>query len=219
MIVRLRGRIVSEGPDRVVIDAQGVGYEVVVPPYQLRALRAEHLRGDDPTARLDALGREIDLHVFHHVPEHKPVPVLFGFLDANERRFFELLAGVSRFGPMAAAKSMVISVPDYATLILTRDVGALRRLPGIGTSKADQIIAELRSKVHGFAMMPRHELPLPEETPETELARQLVVALEDFGYRRHEAESMARAAMEAAPSAKAVDDLFPVVWEIHRRGS
>jgi Holliday junction DNA helicase RuvA len=217
VIGRLEGRVVDEQGDRVVLDVGGVGYEIIVPPYQMQALRARHLPPDDPKARLTEPPAVVSLFIFHHVPERKPVPVLFGFNDAMERRFFEMLAGVSRFGPMAATKAMVIPVPDFASRIMTRDTRALSQLPGIGTGKAEQIIAQLRSKMALFAMMPKEELPAPVAEETEDFVVQAQIALEDLGYKAGEAERLIRAAREADGTAATVEELLDAVWTLSRK--
>ncbi|MFN3649627.1 MAG: Holliday junction branch migration protein RuvA [Armatimonadota bacterium] len=216
MIARLTGRVIDEEGDRLILDVGGVGYEVIVPPHQMKALRARHLPADDPKARLSTHPESVSLFIHYHVPERKPVPVMYGFNDALERRFFEMLAGVSRFGPMAAAKSMTISVPEYASRIMTRDVKALTALPGIGAGKAEQLIAALRGKMALFAMMPEEKLPERALEPAEEWVVQAQIALEDLGYRSHEAEQMLRAAREAKPQADTLEKLLDAVWTQHR---
>lgn len=216
MIGWLEGRVVDEQADRLVISVGGLGYEVVVPPYQLQVLRARHLPADEPKARLAGMEQPLALHIHHHVPERKPVPVLFGFNEANERRFFELLASVSRFGPMAATKSMIISVPDYASRIMTRDVRGLTALPGIGAGKAEQVIAQLRGKMALFAMMPQEKLPERQQAAADDALLQAQIALEDLGYRPHEADQMLRTAREKRPGAATLEELLDAVWTLHR---
>jgi Holliday junction DNA helicase RuvA len=214
MICRLKGTVLAEIEDRVILEVAGVGYEVILPPYQLRLLRSKHVPAEDPKARL--VGREVEIHIYHHVPERKPVPVLFGFCSSEERRFFELLAGVSRFGPMAGARSMVVPVPEYASLIMTRDARGLSKLPGIGVGKADQIIAQLRAKVALFTMIPQEALPEEAPAAAEEFVLQAQIALEDLGYRPHEAEAMVRAAREQEPGASSVEELVAAVWAARR---
>jgi Holliday junction DNA helicase RuvA len=216
VISKLDGKAVEEEEDRLVVDVGGVGYEVIVPPFQMKALRSRLLPPEDPRARLTDSGIRVTLHIYHHVPERKPVPVLFGFNDPKERRFFELLAGVSRFGPMAAAKSMVVSVPEYASRIMTRDTRGLTQLPGIGAGKAEQIIAQLRSKVALFAMMPDEKLPERPVAEADDLSLRAQIALEDLGHKPAEAEAMVRAAREARPKAESVEELLEAVWSLNR---
>jgi len=217
MIGMIRGTVIDEEDDRLVVDVGGVGYEVNVPPYQLKALRAKHLAPDDPKARLVTCGETVSLHIFHHATQNNPRPTLYGFNDLGERRFFELLTSVSGFGPVAAAKSMTISVPEYAGHIMTRDTRALSRLPGIGPAKAEQMIAKLRQKMALFAMMPRESLPERPASPAAEFEVRAQVALEDLGYKAKEAERMIEQARAASPQATTVEALLEAVWSLERK--
>jgi len=212
MIASLRGQVVDEQADRVVLEVGGVGYEVVVPAHQMKALRARCLPAEDPKARLTDPEVEVSLFIYQHATERNPVPVLFGFNDPNERRFFELLTTVSGFGPVAAAKSMIISVPEYASRIMTRDTRALSKLPGIGSAKAEQMIAKLRSKMALFAMMPQEDLPERPVLPADEWVMQAQIALEDLGYRTAEAEQLIDAARRARPEIASLEELLDAVW-------
>lgn len=216
MIGMIRGTVIDEEDERLVVDVGGVGYEVNVPPYQLQALRAKHLPPDDPKARLVTCGQTVSLHIFHHATQNNPRPTLYGFNELGERRFFELLTSVSGFGPVAAAKSMTIPVPDYAGHIMTRDTRALCRLPGIGAAKAEQMIAKLRQKMALFAMMPRETLPERPAGPAADFEVKAQVALEDLGYRPREAEQMIAAARAAQPGAATVEALLEAVWSLER---
>ncbi len=216
MIGRLHGCVVDEEADRVVIDIGGIGYEVVVPPYQMKVLRARYLPADDPKARLMNLDTPVSLYIHHHASERNPLPTLYGFNEANERRFFVLLIGISRFGPTAAAKSMIVSVPDYASKIMTRDVRALSKLPGIGAAKAEQMIAALRSKVALFAMMTEEKLPEAPVGAQDSAALQAQIALEDLGFKGADAEAIVQTARNRKPDAATVEELLDVVWAIQR---
>lgn len=216
MIARLEGQVVEEQSDRIILDVAGIGYEVVVPDYQMKALRARSLPAEDPRARLTDRGIGVALFIHQHATERNPVPMLIGFNDQNERRFFELLLTVSGFGPVAAAKSMVISVPEYAGRIMTRDTRALSKLPGIGPAKAEQMIAKLRSKVALFAMMPDEKLPDRPVLAAEEFVLQAQVALEDLGYRPAEAGQMIDRARDSRPAISTLEELLDAVWALSR---
>ncbi len=216
MIARLRGRVVEEEDDRLTLDVGGVGYEVLVPPYPLKSLRARTLPPEDLRARLVDHPEPITLSIHFHASERNPEPTLYGFNDTHERRFFALLCGVSRFGPSAAAKSMVIAVSEYAGLIMTRDVRGLSKLPGIGAGKAEQLIAGLRSKVALFAMLPAESLPDRPSLPIDHVAAAVQVALEDLGYKAAEAGALVARARQQQPNVDSPEGLLDVVWTITR---
>jgi Holliday junction DNA helicase RuvA len=183
----------------------------------LKALRGKHLAADDPKARLQTCGQTVALHIFHHATQNNPKPSLHGFNELAERRFFELLTSVSGFGPVAAAKSMTVSVPEYASRIMTRDTRGLSQLPGIGATKAEQMIAKLRNKMALFAMMPDERVPDRPAASVEDFELKAQVALEDLGYKAREAERMIAEARRADPRAATVEALLEAVWSLERK--
>lgn len=215
MIGMLTGQVIEERDGRLVLNVGGVGYEVNVPSHQLKALESRVLDAEDPKARLTTLETPVTLYIHHHATERNPLPQLFGFNDLNERRFFELLLTVSGMGPVAAAKTMTISVPEYASRIMTRDYKALAQLPGIGTAKAEQIVAKLRSKMALFALM--QEDKIKERRPAAEeFVQMALIALEDLGYKPAEAEHLVEEARKANPKTMTVEDLLSEVWALNK---
>ncbi|MBI3912047.1 MAG: Holliday junction branch migration protein RuvA [Armatimonadetes bacterium] len=217
MIARLQGPIVADLEDRVILDVAGVGYEVIIPPYPMRALRARLGGNGARPARLEEHADPVTLFIYHHVAEHQPIPVLFGFNHLEERAFFERLITVKNLGPTAAAKTMTISVRRYATLIQTNDLRGLCQLPGIGASKAQHIVATLRGKVALFALAPEEELPEPAVAAEPDCVAQARTALEALGYRAAEADALLRTAREQKPEAASVEELLEAVWAAQRK--
>jgi Holliday junction DNA helicase RuvA len=218
MIARLVGRVVEEEGLHLVVEAAGVGYEVTVPPYPLKVLRARLLPGGDPRARLAGCAEPVTLHVFAHATERDPLPTLYGFNEAAERRFFALLTTVPRLGPAVAARAFTLSAGEIATRIMTRDVAGLCELPGIGTAKAEEIIARLRGRVALYALLPAEEVP-EQAFPQAAAAEQeALVALEELGYRPTEVERLLAAARRAQPEAATVEELLAAVWAQARKG-
>jgi Holliday junction DNA helicase RuvA len=131
--------------DRVVIEAGGVGYEVVLPPVVQHALVGAVASHGDGAA-------EVTLEVHYHATQNQPSPVLIGFLSGLDKEFFEKLITVKDVGPLVAARSLAAPVAEIAAAIARQDEAYLRRLPGIGPQKAKNIVAQLSSKVAKFAL-------------------------------------------------------------------
>ena len=132
MIAMVRGTLIETGPDSVVVEAGGIGYEV-------------HLTG---TARLGlpSIGAELRLYTHHHVRED--AQILYGFSSAAERQVFVLLMTVKGVGPkVALAMLSNLSGPALAAALLKRDSAALSRLPGVGKKLAERLGVELSDKV------------------------------------------------------------------------
>ena len=161
MIARLRGDLVEKGPDRVVIDVAGVGYDIAVTPATVAAL--------------PAVGQAAVLHTHLHVRED--IMALYGFASADERDIFQILIGVSGVGPkLALAVLATVSPNDLRSVVLAEDVAALTAVPGIGQRSAQKLLLELKPKLD----MP--DSPLQPGTARAEVRE----ALEGLGYQSGE---------------------------------
>jgi Holliday junction DNA helicase RuvA len=115
----------------VIVDCNGVGYEVTCSAYTLAALPASDAR--------------VVLRVFTQVRENEIA--LFGFIDQQERALFDLLITVKNVGPSTAIAMLSGSSPrDIATLIARQDVPGLVRIKGIGKKTAELLVVELHEK-------------------------------------------------------------------------
>jgi Holliday junction DNA helicase RuvA len=132
MIGSLRGTVQARRPDNVIIDVNGVGYQVNVPLNILANLPEE--------------GNEVFLHIYTHVRED--ALQLFGFTSENEKKIFMVLLGISGIGPKMALNILSgLSYEDFLTALDTEDVAMLCRIPGLGKKTAHRLILELREKL------------------------------------------------------------------------
>lgn len=134
MIVRLRGKVWESYPNRLVVDAGGVGYEVLVPHSSMDRLNPVE-------------GTEIELRTYHHIRENGQQ--LFGFATEEERDLFLLLIGrVSGIGP-AIALAVLNGMPAgrFKACVAEGDSGSLAKIKGLGKKTAERIILELKDKV------------------------------------------------------------------------
>ena len=131
MIARLEGVLIERDPPRVVVDCNGIGYEVVCSAYTLAGLPAD--------------GERVTLRVFTHATENRVA--LFGFHEAQERALFDLLITVKNVGPTTAIAILSGSSPhDMARLIAREDVTGLTRIKGVGKKTAELLVVELHEK-------------------------------------------------------------------------
>lgn len=130
MIARLEGTLIRDG-NQIIVDCNGVGYEVTCSAYTIAALPAH--------------GERVALRVFTQVRETEIA--LFGFIDAQERGLFDLLITVKNVGPSTAIAILSGASPrDIAALIAREDVPGLTRIKGIGKKTAELLVVELREK-------------------------------------------------------------------------
>jgi Holliday junction DNA helicase RuvA len=193
MIAHLRGRLLTKEPNRAILEAAGVGYELAIsiPTY----------------SELPNAGAEVSLHVHTHVRED--AIALFGFLRSDEKRLFEKLIAVSGIGPKLAITILSGMSADFlVTAIRANDLAALTKVPGIGKKTAERMVLELRDKLDAFTAAPAK----PAATP---VADDVLSALVNLGYQEAAAEK-AIAAVNGSQRAS-FDALFKAAMAQLRR--
>jgi Holliday junction DNA helicase RuvA len=169
VIAHLRGKLAQKDPARVIVDVNGVGYEVFVPLTTFSVL---------PDA-----GAEVSIDVHTHVRED--LIALYGFSTRRERAIFEKLMTISGIGPKLAVTILSGgSVEDLVTAIKRSDLARLTAIPGVGKKTAERIVLELKDKLQDFAEAPA----------KSSIEMDVLSALENLGYNRALAEAaLARA--------------------------
>ena len=178
MIGRLTGKVTQEDDGNVVIDVNGVGYELVVP------------LGTIGRAPVDADGRST-LYVHTHVRED--IFSLFGFASEGDRVAFRTLIGVSSVGPKTAiAVLSALPAPDLGQAIARKELGKLTSITGIGKKTAERLLLELKDKVAILeAAGPRGTAAAnaaPVSAAPSSTGDLLARALVNMGYRQGEAD-------------------------------
>jgi Holliday junction DNA helicase RuvA len=198
----------------VVLDVGGVGYEVMLPAIEAKALRTRlHREEEGATAE-----PEVALWTYYHVAERQPRPTLIGFHERQNREFYELLLSVADIGPSIAARSMTIPVCDYASAIESRDVRVLGTLPGIGKRKAEQLVASLKGKVLSFALLPPPDIEEVPEAATEDFIGDVETVLEGLGHKRVEAVRMIEAARRRRPDLLTAQELLEEIWRGEQAG-
>ncbi len=198
MIAWLEGVLREKAPTRIVVDVQGVGYELLIPLSTFGEL-------PDP-------GKTVSLQVHTHVRED--ALQLFGFASALERATFELLIKASRVGPKLAQTILSgISARVLVGAIRDGEVGVLRSVPGIGAKMAERIVVELRDRAGelcGAKLGPETSAsadPLRASSVERD---QVLSALVNLGYPRARAERVSDAAAEEAGEGASIETLIRI---------
>lgn len=178
MIGRLTGKVTQEDDGNVVIDVNGVGYELVVP------------LGTIGRAPVDEGGRST-LYVHTHVRED--IFSLFGFASEGDRVAFRTLIGVSSVGPKTAiAVLSALPAPDLGQAIARKELGKLTSITGIGKKTAERLLLELKDKVAILeAAGPRGNAAAnaaPVGPAASSTGDLLARALVNMGYRQGEAD-------------------------------
>jgi Holliday junction DNA helicase RuvA len=179
MIAFLRGRVIDKHPNRLIVDVQGVGYEVHVP------LSTYYEVGEE--------GAEVSLRVHTHVRED--ALALYGFATALELDLFDRLISISGIGPkLALAVLSGIEPPDLVGAIERGDLARLTAIPGVGKKTSERIVLELRDR------LPRaHTAAVPAGGVAADglvVRDDLLSALMNLGYHRPLAEKAVDAALK-----------------------
>jgi Holliday junction DNA helicase RuvA len=186
MIGRLEGKLAEKTPEAVLVDANGVGYDVRIPLSTFLELPDE--------------GKIVRFRVHTYVREDQLQ--LFGFLSEQERSLFRLFLSVSGVGPrLALALLSGLPVARVVQAIRQGDLAALRGIPGVGNKTAERILVELRDKVGRLEGL--EPLTLAGEAEEA-----TVSALVNLGYSRGQAEKAVSVALEQLDDAPAIEDLI-----------
>ena len=197
MIASLRGTLIHIAPNRLIVEAGGVGYDV--------AFCASGLK------QLPELGAEVFLHIFTKVRED--AIELFGFIDPQEKELFIVLIGVSGIGPKVAMNLLAVASPaDLAQAVLTDDLRRLTAMPGIGKKTAERLCLELKDKIQGFAELASH----PQQTPvgaeaADQVADDVVSALTNLGYPATQAKEALHRVRQALPPGQPAPPLAEIL--------
>jgi Holliday junction DNA helicase RuvA len=204
MIAKVKGTLIARDDNSIVVEAAGLGYEVLVPVVVGKALEAK------------PLGESLSLETIYYlsVEQTRATPILIGFENTIEKEFFEKLLTVPKMGPRAVLNCFARPVSTIARAIETADYALLQTLPGIGKQKAREMVASLQGKVAKFALMQDDELKqrlsTPQPTPDiADEALQLLVML---GHKRADAERLVREALIAEPAAPDSEALVRVIY-------
>ena len=198
MIGFLRGRVLDRQPNRVIVDVQGVGYEVIVP------LSTFYEIGDE--------GSEVALRVHTHVREE--ALQLYGFRTALEQQLFERLIAISGIGPkLAIAVLSGIETRELVVAVQRGDVARLTRVPGVGRKTSERIVLELKDRLAGLAVPV--EAPVEANT-DGRLRDDLLSALQNLGYHRPVAEKAIDASLAAQGDANFEQALRGALRELMR---
>ena len=203
MISRITGKIVERGNNYLIIDINGICYQVLLPATVIQRVD-ENIDGDGL----------ISLKTFHYLQTEpaKSIPVLIGFFNDVEKDFFEIFITVSGIGPRAALKALNKPISEIARAIDEEDLSFLKTLPGIGEQRAREIIAKLKNKVGRFGLIQDSgsgEI-LVKAKDITEEALAVLMQLE---YKKAEAMNMIKKALSLSPGTQTTEELLNLVYK------
>lgn len=175
MIASLRGKITLKQDDFIILDVAGVGYKIVCPSFVLQSLKVKE-----------------ESCLFTHLHVSQDRVALYGFLEHQELKFFEMLISISGIGPKAALGILALApVKTLKEAIAGENLSLLTKVSGIGKKTAARIILELKSKLKGEKL-----------GPAAEGLEEAIEALVGLGYSISQARESLRKVPESAKTAE-----------------
>ena len=186
MITQIKGRLEEKSPTYVVIDCQGIGYEVNISLHTY-----------------SQLGQDENIKLFTHLQIREDSHTLFGFFTPMERSVFRLLLSVSGIGA-STARTMLSSLEpqQIQRAIVNEDLATIKSIKGIGLKTAQRVLIELKDK-----MMSLFEGEEIQSFTNNTIKEEALSALEVLGYSRKQSEKVIDNAIQAAPESS-VEELI-----------
>ena len=175
MYAYIKGILAEITEDAIIVENQGIGYEIAVPGQVFDYL--------------PSVGEEVKIYTYHYVRED--AILLYGFLTKEDVRIFKMLIGVSGIGPKGALAILsVLSTDDLRFAILGDDAKAIAKAPGVGAKTAQRVIIELKEKLSledAFEQKLANQAQKAELNPAVGVKNEAILALTSLGYSQSEA--------------------------------
>lgn len=175
MYAYIKGILAEITEDAIIVENQGIGYEIAVPGQVFDYL--------------PSVGEEVKIYTYHYVRED--AILLYGFLTKEDVRIFKMLIGVSGIGPKGALSILsVLSTDDLRFAILGDDAKAIAKAPGVGAKTAQRVIIELKDKLSledAFEQKLANQAQKAELNPAVGVKNETILALTSLGYSQSEA--------------------------------
>ena len=175
MYAYIKGILAEITEDAIIVENQGIGYEIAVPGQVFDYL--------------PSVGEEVKIYTYHYVRED--AILLYGFLTKEDVLIFKMLIGVSGIGPKGALSILsVLSTDDLRFAILGDDAKAIAKAPGVGAKIAQRVIIELKDKLSledAFEQKLANQAQKAELNPAVGVKNEAILALTSLGYSQSEA--------------------------------
>lgn len=178
MIGQLRGILLEKQPPSLLLEVNGVGYEIDAPMSTFY--------------RLPEIGQEIKL--FTHFVVREDAHCLFGFYSQEERSLFRALLKVNGVGPRLGLTILSSVEPDeFVRCVVNNDATSLTKIPGIGKKTAERLLIEMRDKLSSWqspSLTDKDLAKIPQTGPRNQMIQDAVAALISLGYKPQEASRL-----------------------------
>lgn len=200
MYAHISGTVNEILPDRAIIEAAGVGYELFCSNQTLKGL---------------TVGAQAKLYTHFHISMSQDTMALYGFGSKEERAMFCRLISVTRVGPKLALSVLgVLSVQDITLAILTENAAAFDKVPGMGRKTAARVLLELKEKVSNDDLSAEASAPAAS-AGNMDIRSEAIAALVSLGY---DGVTAGRAVAAVEDCARVEDMITNALREIARKG-
>lgn len=170
MYAYIKGSLEVKSNLYIIVETGGIGYQIYMPQKAIE--------------KLGEIGSQVKIYTHYHVREDNIS--LYGFINQEELRMFELLLSVSGIGAKSAISMLSeVSPSSFALSVITNDVSKLVKIPGIGKKTAARIVLELKDKLKTETATEKPE-KIVEINQGEEKVDELIAALQVLGYTRYE---------------------------------
>ena len=179
MITQIKGRLVEKTPTYLVIDCNGIGYEVNISLNTFSSISSEE-----------------NIQLFTHLQIREDAHILYGFFTIVERTVFRLLISISGIGTSTARTMLSSLTPnEIQQAIIAEDVPKIQGIKGIGLKTAQRVIIELKDKIKSLHGM--EEIPIAKSNT---IKEETLSALDVLGYSRKQSEKLVDNIIQSQPS-------------------
>ena len=186
MITQIKGKLVEKNPTQVVVDCNGIGYEINISLYTFSSLSSDE-----------------NIKLFTHLQVREDAHILYGFFSVLERAVFRLLISVSGIGTSTARTMLSSLTPvEIQQAIGTEDVATIQGVKGIGLKTAQRVIIELKDKIK--SLQGADEIPVFKSNT---IKEETLSALEVLGYSRKASEKVVDKLIQGDPDSS-VEELI-----------
>jgi Holliday junction DNA helicase RuvA len=190
MIAHLSGRLLGKQPNQVIVDVNGVGYEVNIP------ISTFYEVGE--------VGHAVQLQIYTHVRED--TIALYGFKTSKEKMVFEHLTSISGIGPRLGITILSgMPVDELVFAIRQSNLARLTSIPGVGKKTAERLVVELRDKLSKFAAAVETSSAIE---PVSQQQEDVISALVNLGYAKPAAEKAVQSVISSANGEPAFEELL-----------
>ena len=186
MITQIKGRLVEKNPTQLVVDCNGIGYEINISLHTYSSLSSEE-----------------NIKLFTHLQVREDAHILYGFFTVLERAVFRLLISVSGIGTSTARTMLSSLTPaEIQQAIAIEDVATIQGIKGIGSKTAQRVIIELKDKIKN--LQGTEEIPVLKSNT---IKEETLSALEVLGYSRKASEKVVDKLIQGDPD-RTVEELI-----------